>query len=105
MAIAIGLSAWQRLGLTWNLTLATGRTILQLLIVGYLLAFVFAWQNLWAILAVIGVMVTIATIEARNRIGKTLPHLLPWLWGSIFFQYRHHLALYHSLDPATSDLV
>ncbi len=85
MAIAIGLSAWQQLGLTWSLVVATGRTILQLLIVGYLLAFVFAWQNPWAILTVILGMVTIATLETRNRIGKVLPNLFPLLWGSIFF--------------------
>lgn len=85
MAIAIGLSAWQQLGLTWSLTLATGRTVLQLLVVGYGLAFVFAWQNPGMILAVIAAMVTIATLETRNRIGKFLPNLMPLLWGSIFF--------------------
>lgn len=84
MAIAIGLSGWQGLGLEWNLALATGRTIGQLLVVGYLLAFIFAWKNPWAILAVVAIMLTVATIEARNRIGKKIPHLLPLVWGSIF---------------------
>ena len=32
MAIAIGISAWEQLGLELNLSVATGRTILQLLI-------------------------------------------------------------------------
>ena len=83
MAIAIGLSAWQRLGLEWSLAIATGRTVLQLLGVGYLLAFIFALNNPWAVLAVLTVMLTIAAIVARNRIGKKYPALLPLVWGSI----------------------
>lgn len=83
MAIAIGLSAWQRLGLEWNLAIATGRTVLQLLVVGYILAFIFALNNPWAVLAVLAVMLTIAAVVARNRIGKKYPRLLPLVWGSI----------------------
>lgn len=81
--IAIGLSVWQGLGLEWNLAIAAGRTILQLMVVGYLLAFVFEWRNPLAILAVLAVMLTIAAIEAGNRIGKKIPLLLPLVWGSI----------------------
>lgn len=84
MAMAIGLSAWQRLGLEWTLALATGRTLLQLLVVGYILAFVFALNNPWAVLAILLVMLTIAAIVARNRIGKKIPRVLPLVWGSIF---------------------
>ncbi|HEY9895700.1 MAG TPA: iron export ABC transporter permease subunit FetB, partial [Candidatus Sericytochromatia bacterium] len=83
MAIAIALSAWQRLGLEWNLAVATGRTVMQLLVVGYVLAAVFAIRNPWAVLGVLGVMLAIATIVARNRISKKVPHLLPLVGGSI----------------------
>ena len=83
MAIAIGLSAWQRLGLEWSLAIATGRTVLQLLVVGYILEFIFALNNPWAVLAVLLVMLTIAAIVARNRISKKYPALLPLVWGSI----------------------
>ena len=83
MAIAIALSAWQRLGLEWNLAVATGRTVMQLLVVGYVLAAVFAIRNPWAVLVVLGVMLAIATIVARNRISKKVPHLLPLVGGSI----------------------
>ena len=83
MAIAIGLSAWERLGLEWSLAIATGRTVLQLLVVGYILAFIFALNNPWAVLAVIAVMLTIAAVVARNRISKKYPKLLPLVWGSI----------------------
>jgi len=84
MAIAIGLSAWQGLGLELSLAIATGRTVVQLLVVGSLLAVVFEWRNPVAILAVVAVMLTIAAIETRNRIGKKIPGLLPLVWGAIF---------------------
>lgn len=83
MVITIGLSAWERLGLEWSLAIATGRTVLQLLVVGYILEFIFALNNPWAVLAVLLVMLTIAAIVARNRISKKYPALLPLVWGSI----------------------
>lgn len=83
MAIVIGLSAWQRLGLELSLAIATGRTVLQLLVVGYILAFIFALDNPWAVLAVLAVMLTIAAVVARNRISKKIPQVLPLVWGSI----------------------
>ena len=83
MAIAIGLSAYERLGLELSLAIATGRTVVQLLGVGYLLAFIFALNNPWAVLAVLAVMLTIAAVVTRNRISKKYPALLPLVWGSI----------------------
>jgi putative ABC transport system permease protein len=84
IVMAIALSAWQRLGLEWKLAVATGRTIVQLLFVGYFLTIVFAWRNPWAVLAVIAVMLAIATVVARNHISQKIPLLLPWVGGSIF---------------------
>lgn len=83
MVIAIGLSAWERLGLEWSLAIATVRTVIQLLVVGYVLAFVFAIDNPWAVLAVLAAMVTIAAVVTRNRISKKLPQVLPLVWVSI----------------------
>ncbi|HEY9620829.1 MAG TPA: iron export ABC transporter permease subunit FetB [Crinalium sp.] len=83
MAIAIALSAWQRLGLEWNLTMATGRTIIQLLMVGYVLAVVFTWRNPWVVLVVLLVMLSIATVVARNRISRKIPNLALFVGGSI----------------------
>lgn len=85
MALAIALSSWQRLGLEFSLAIATGRTVLQLLVVGYVLAFVFALNNPFAVVGIILIMLSIATITARNRIGKKIPRLLPVILGSIFF--------------------
>jgi putative ABC transport system permease protein len=84
MAIAIGLSAWQHLGLEWSLAIATARTIGQLFIVGAILDIVFRLDNPWTVLAVVLVMLTIAAVVSRNRIGKKIPRVLPLVWISIF---------------------
>ncbi len=83
MAIAIGLSAWEKLGLELNLALATGRTILQLLVLGYILDFILALDNAWAVLAILTIMLTITAIVARNRITPKIPYVLPLVWGAI----------------------
>lgn len=83
IAIAIGLSAWEQLGIELSLALASARTILQLLVLGYLLAFVFAFDNPWAVIIVLAIMLTIAAVIARNQISKKYPTLLPLVWVSI----------------------
>ncbi len=80
---AIALSSWQKLGLEGSLALATGRTIAQLTVVGYFLGVVFAFKSPWAVLAVLGGMLIIASIVARNRISQKIPRLLPLIAGSI----------------------
>ncbi|MEM8501581.1 MAG: iron export ABC transporter permease subunit FetB [Cyanobacteria bacterium P01_D01_bin.1] len=84
MAIAIGLSSWQRLELTQTLAIATFRTIAQLLFVGVFLSAIFASRQPLAILAVLLVMTTIAAFVARGRIDRDLPKLLKWVWLAIF---------------------
>lgn len=84
MGAAIGLSAWERIGLELNLAIATGRTILQVAVLGYVLEFIFALDNPWAVLAILSVMLTISAIVARNRITQKIPQMLPLVWGSIF---------------------
>ncbi|PSB01461.1 ABC transporter permease [Merismopedia glauca] len=83
MAIAIGISSWQRLGLEKQLAISTMLTVANLLLVGYVLAIVFAVKNLWSVLAILLVMLAIATVVARNRIDKKLPQLLLIVGGSI----------------------
>lgn len=85
MAIAIGISSWQKLGLEGSLALATCRTVIQLLGVGYVLAFVFTWKNPGAVFVILVFMLTIAAIVTRNRIGKKIPRLLLVVWRSVFF--------------------
>lgn len=83
MALAIGLARWQKLGLEWQLARATVLTVVNLLVVGYILAVIFALNNAWAVLVILAVMLTIATVVARNRISKKIPQLLPVVGGSI----------------------
>jgi putative ABC transport system permease protein len=84
MAITIGLSAWERLGVEFNLLVATGRAILQLMVLGYILEFIFALNSPVAILAILLIILTISAIALRNRIAPRLPLLLPLVWGSMF---------------------
>ena len=39
-------------------------------------------------IAIISVMLTVASLVARNRISQKIPRLLPLVWGSIFNQYN-----------------
>ncbi|MEL6385051.1 MAG: iron export ABC transporter permease subunit FetB [Cyanobacteria bacterium J06626_18] len=83
MVGAIALARWQRLGLEWTLLIATARTVFQLLAVGVVLAVVFELQNPWGVLVVLLVMLAVATIVARNRIGKELKQILPIVSGTL----------------------
>jgi putative ABC transport system permease protein len=85
MAIAIGLSSWQRLGLEISLAHATLRTVVQLLGVGVVLGVVFELNNPIAVLAILMVMLLIATVTARNRIGKKIPQVVPVVFGAMLF--------------------
>jgi putative ABC transport system permease protein len=84
MGAAIALSMWQRLGLEGQLFFAAGRSLLQLMVVGYILAFVFALKNIGIVSLILLVMLTIAAIVTRNRIGKKIQGLLPVVWLSLF---------------------
>ena len=83
--IAIALSAWQQLGLEWQFAIASGRTVIQLIAVGYILAIVFSPEGRHPalVLGLLTLMLTIASIVARNRISKNIKHLLPWVWLSL----------------------
>jgi putative ABC transport system permease protein len=80
---AIALSTWQKLGLEGSLLLATGRTIAQLTVVGYLIAVVFALKSPWAVVAFLLAMGIVVTIVTRNRISQKIPRLLPLIGGSL----------------------
>jgi putative ABC transport system permease protein len=50
---------------------------------GYVLDFIFALDNAIAVLAILTIILTIASIVARNRIAPKIPLVLPLVWGSI----------------------
>jgi putative ABC transport system permease protein len=91
MAIAVLLSKWQNLALESQFIMATGRSIIQLLMVGYILEFIFALNNPLAVMSILSIMLTIAAIVARNRIklnhtSSKKQHHWPLItvWFSIF---------------------
>lgn len=84
IAIAIALSRWQKLGLGGQLAIAAGRSLLQLLVAGYALAFIFALDNPLAVIIALLGMITIAAIASKNRVSQKIKSLFPLMWGSIF---------------------
>ena len=84
VGVAIALSAWQKIGLEFKFAIAAGRSIVQLLILGYVLDFIFALNNIWAVVGILAVMLTVSAIVTRNGISKKIPLLLPLLWISMF---------------------
>lgn len=54
------------------------------MVLGYVLDFIFAFNNAWAVLAFLALLLTITGIVARNRISQKIPQVLPLVWGSIF---------------------
>lgn len=83
VALIMGASLVQNLGLESQVAIATGRTILQLTVVGYALEFIFALNHPLAVGAILLVMVAIAGTVAKNRIDKNQPQLLPLVWFSL----------------------
>lgn len=83
IGIAIALSLWQKLGLEGQLLYSAGRSLLQLMVVGYILEFIFALDTSWSVMLIIGVMISIATVVTRNRIGKKIQGLFPMIWLSL----------------------
>ncbi len=76
IGIAIALSLWQKLGLEKQLAYSAVRSLMQLIAIGYILDIVFAIDDWWAVVAILAVMLSIATIVTRNRIDQKLKGLL-----------------------------
>jgi putative ABC transport system permease protein len=83
IAMAIALARWQKLDLEFQLLLATGRSLLQLMVVGYFLTIIFALKNPFTVILLIIIMLTVAAVVARNRILPKLTGLLTSLWLSL----------------------
>src|SRR5690625_4682495 len=71
VAIPLLLSKTLRLGLEKDTIIATVRSIIQLLAVGYLLEFVFDAENFIYIFLMVTLMIVAATQNARKK-GKTI---------------------------------
>ncbi len=77
IGIAISLSLWRKLGLEKQLAYSAVRSLMQLIAIGYILDLVFAIDNGLVVLAILGVMISIASVVTRNRIDQNLKGLLP----------------------------
>ncbi len=86
--INIGLSVRLKLGLERQMSIAVVRMVVQLTLMGYLLRWIFTWDNPWMILALGSVMSGIASVSAVNRTKRRFPGVY-WnsflsVWSSAF---------------------
>lgn len=65
--VAIALSRWQRLGLTRGFLIGTVRAVVQLVAVGYVLAFLFTTRRWYFVVVTLIVMLIAATKTATDR--------------------------------------
>lgn len=70
VVLAGGISLALRLHLEQRLAVAAARTVVQLLIIGYVLRWVFAINTPWALLPVMAVMIFLAARAALKRAGR-----------------------------------
>ncbi|MGB7520400.1 MAG: iron export ABC transporter permease subunit FetB [Spirulinaceae cyanobacterium] len=83
IGIALGIASWQKLGLSSQIIIATGRSLVQLLAVAYVLDFIFIFNNPWLVLITVGVMSVIAAVFINSHLGKKLRGLFLIIWGAI----------------------
>src|SRR5690625_2997268 len=84
VAIPLLLSKTLRLGLEKDTIIATVRSIIQLLVVGYLLKFVFDSENLVYIFLMVTLMIVAATHNARKK-GITIKGITWKLAATLIF--------------------
>lgn len=73
VAAAGGVSLALRLDLEKKLAIGAARTVIQLLLVGYVLRYVFGNASPWLLFPIVGVMVYAASRAALERVGKAYP--------------------------------
>ncbi len=78
--VNIGLSIGLRLGLERSLAIASLRMVVQLLLIGFVLEWLFTQKNPFLILAISLVMASIAGIAAVNRTRRRFPGIY---WNSL----------------------
>jgi putative ABC transport system permease protein len=83
IAISIGLLAWQGVGIGGKLALAAARSIVQLLVMGLGLQFVWQLGNPFVTVGAIFVLAIATAIAASNRISDRIKGLFPIVSGSI----------------------
>ncbi|MBV9774933.1 MAG: iron export ABC transporter permease subunit FetB [Gemmatimonadetes bacterium] len=74
---AMGISAWQRLGLGRGFAIGAVRATVQLVVVGYVLVYVFAADRWWLVLLALAVMLAAAAQASTGRVGAPRRVVLP----------------------------
>lgn len=77
LLLVIGISAWLGLGVVKELIVASLRTVVQLSLIGLVLAWIFAREQWYEVLTILTIMSLIASVAAKNRIKKPY-HGLIW---------------------------
>lgn len=80
IALALWLSMWQGLNLSGSLITATGRAVLQLTVLGFVLDLGFSLNNSWGTFGLLMVLGIICSIVVRNRLGLKLRSLV-WVFA------------------------
>lgn len=81
--VNLGISFALRLGLANSLALATLRVVVQLLLIGFVLEWLFTQDNPWLILAISLVMTSVAGIAAVNRTRRRFAGIYWNSWLSV----------------------
>jgi putative ABC transport system permease protein len=82
VAIAAGVSIWQRAELEADIGIAVARAFIQLTAIGYVINVIFEQDELVFVIALIAVMVVFGALTARHRAGAVPGAFLPLL-GSL----------------------
>ena len=80
MLVNVGLSVGLKLGLEQSLAIASLRMVVQLLLIGFVLEWLFTQENPFLILAISLIMASIAGIAAVNRTSRRFPGIY---WNSL----------------------
>jgi len=79
VALAIGVSRWQRAGLEGEIAVAVARSMVQLIAIGYVIQAIFEEDSTLLALALISVMVVFGAFTARQRAKKVPNAFFPLL--------------------------
>lgn len=74
--LALALSRRFRTGLSRSLVIGAVRTVVQLVLVGYVLVYIFSLDAWWLVVAALLLMTAVATREAVQRQEQPSPHLV-----------------------------
>lgn len=70
LLLVMAISVWLKLGIVKSLLIASFRTVVQLSLIGLVLAWIFAREQWYEVLAILTFMSIVATIAAKNRVNK-----------------------------------